>query len=84
MAEHPSGSLPAVDTYAVVLSKQPTDTVFYTSTADAMTELSVCDKDFHCSPYGSSATLNFAPDKYNEVQYVRVRAIDDNLPQGLH
>ena len=85
VAENPSGSLPATDAYAVVLSKQPTGEVDYAVTSDGMTQIQVCNATLSiCSPYSTSAVVTFTSSTYNAMQIVRIRAVNDNIAQGLH
>ncbi len=87
VAENPSaqgGSIPGSDAYAVVLSKQPIDTVSYqTSATDGQTKISSDSIIWHSGP-NDPLTLTFTTGNWNVMQVVYVEGVNDNLKQGLH
>ncbi|HKI93353.1 MAG TPA: hypothetical protein VJ986_13715, partial [Gaiellaceae bacterium] len=78
-ATQSSGTLPQVDHYAVVLSKAPTGPVTYQAVSDGSTELSLDG-----TTWSHTVQLTFDASTWNTMRVVSVRAVDDNIAQGLH
>ena len=80
-AAQASGTLPRVDTYGVVLSKQPTGPVTYQAVSDGSTEISLDG-----TTWGHTVSITFLPagNDWDTMRVVYVRAVDDTIAQGLH
>ena len=76
----------AIDTYTIVLGKQPSGTVTVTATAAATGWGDWPTKVLVDSGGGPAATasLTFTPTNWNTPQTVTVSAVDDNLIEGPH
>src|SRR5262249_18099431 len=73
------GSLPGVDAYQVVLSRQPSGNVTYAAGTDGMTQLSLDGIS-----WSSSVTFSFTGLTWDTPQIVQVRGVNDSIAQGLH
>jgi len=80
VSENPSGSLPATDAYAVVLSKAPVGTVTVAVSADG----EVLVREFGTSTWAASQVLTFTPGNWNTLKVVEIQAVDDAKREGIH